>query len=245
MQEPAGERSPARIAMWSGPRTLSTAMLRSWGNRADTVVVDEPLYAHYLLATGIDHPGRDEIIASQPTDWRIVVRSLTEDPLPAGRRIYYQKHMTHHIIPPIELAALRPLRHAFLIRNPRELLASYSQVRTEPTLDDLGLRQQVELFEEFGGPVLDSTDLLRAPEAMLRALCAALDVPFDAAMLAWPAGPRETDGVWAPYWYDSVRSSVGFAPYTAHTGEVAEWLQPLLAECMPYYETLADRRLRS
>lgn len=230
--------------MWSGPRTLSTAMMRSWGNRADTVVVDEPLYSHYLVATGIDHPGRPEIIASQPADWRTVVRSLIEDPLPRGRRIYYQKHMTHHMVAGIDRATLRPLRHAFLIRHPRELLVSYSQVRTEPTLDDLGLRQQVELFEGFGGPVLDSSDLLRAPEAMLRALCDALDVAFDPAMLAWPAGARDTDGVWAPYWYDNVRASVGFAPYVASTGDVAEWLRPLLAQCMPYYDALAAQRLR-
>jgi hypothetical protein len=234
--------------MWSGPRTLSTAMMRSWENRSDTVVVDEPLYAHYLLETGIDHPGREEIIASQPTDWRTVIRSLTSDPLPDGRPIYYQKHMTHHMISTIDRRSLRPLRHAFLIRDPRELLASYSKVRTEPTLDDLGLRQQVELFEEFGGPVLDSNDLLQAPEPMLRALCTALDVPFDAAMLAWPPGPRSSDGVWAPHWYDGVRASVGFArsdPDADHPrAEVSERLEPLLETCLPYYQALSHERLQ-
>jgi hypothetical protein len=218
-------------------------MMRSWENRADTVVVDEPLYAHYLLATGIDHPGRDEIIASQPTDWREVARSLTSDPLPPGQRIYYQKHMTHHMIAGIDRAALRPLRHAFLIRDPRELLASYSKVRNEPTLDDLGLRQQVELFEEFGGPVLDSRDLLQAPEPALRALCAALDVPFDPAMLAWPPGRRDSDGVWAPHWYDGVWASTGFTAYRPSTNPVADRLEPLLASCLPYYDTLAAHRL--
>jgi hypothetical protein len=234
----------ARIAMWSGPRTLSTAMMRSWENRADTVVVDEPLYAHYLLATGIDHPGREEIIASQPTDWRKVVQSLTDDPLPTGRQIYYQKHMAHHILPMIYRETLRPLRHAFLIRDPRDLLASYSKVRTEPTLDDVGLRQQVGLFEEFGGPVLDSSDLLRTPERMLQALCTALDVPFDPAMLSWPLGQRETDGVWAAYWYDSVHASSGFEPYAAKPTHVPDLLQPLLAKCIPYYDKLASHRLR-
>jgi hypothetical protein len=234
----------ARIAMWSGPRTLSTAMMRSWGNRADTFVVDEPLYAHYLLATGIDHPGREDIIASQPTNWRVVARSLTLDPLPTGRRIYYQKHMTHHMIAAIDPEVLRPLRHAFLIRDPRDLLASYSKVRTEPTLDDLGLRQQVELFERFGGPVIDSSDLLRAPEPMLRALCAALDVAFDPGMLSWPPGARDTDGVWAPYWYDGVRASTGFAEYAPTTTQVSDRLLPLLAECIPHYERLASHRLQ-
>jgi hypothetical protein len=233
-----------RIAMWSGPRAVSTAMMRSWENRADTVVVDEPLYAHYLLATGINHPGQAEIIASQDTDWLAVARALTSDPLPPGRRIYFQKHMTHHILPDMDRAALRPLRHAFLIRDPRDLLASYSKVRTEPTLDDLGLRQQVELFTEFGGPILDSRDLLRSPEAALRALCAALDVRFDPAMLSWPAGSRDTDGVWAPYWYDGVWASTGFSPARPVANPIRPELAPLLATCLPYYEQLADRRLR-
>ena len=120
--------------------------------------------------------------------------------------------MTHHVLPSVDLAAFAPFRHAFLIRDPRSLLASYARVRSAPTLADLGLRQQAWLFEEFGGPVIDSADLLAAPEAALRALCAALGVPFSASMLSWPAGPRPSDGVWAPYWYDSVRRSTGFAP---------------------------------
>ena len=226
--------------MWSGPRTVSTALMRAWENRPDTVVADEPLYAFYLSATGLDHPGRDEVIASQPTDWRVVLRGLARDPLPAGATIFYQKHMTHHLLPVVDRAALAPLRHAFLIREPRGLLASYARVRSAPTVDDLGLRQQAEIFAEFGGPVLDSADLLAAPEAALRALCAALGVPFSAAMLSWPPGPRASDGVWAPYWYDSVRRSTGFAPVTGPVPPpgLDPALEPLLSECMPYYEKL-------
>ena len=226
--------------MWSGPRTVSTALMRAWENRPDTVVVDEPLYAFYLSATGLDHPGRDEVIASQPADWRVVLRSLASGPLPAGTGIYYQKHMTHHLLPAVDRAALAPLRHAFLIREPRGLLASYARVRSAPTVDDLGLRQQAEIFAEFGGPVLDSADLLAAPEAALRALCAALGVPFSAAMLSWPPGPRASDGVWAPYWYDNVLRSTGFAPVTSPVPPPAldPALEPLLEECMPYYEKL-------
>ena len=152
------------------------------------------------------------MIASQPADWRVVLRALAAGPLPAGAAVYYQKHMTHHLLPAVDRAALAPLRHAFLIREPRGLLASYARVRSAPTVADLGLRQQAEIFGEFGGPVLDSADLLAAPEAALRALCAALGVPFSAAMLSWPPGPRDSDGVWAPYWYDSVRRSTGFVP---------------------------------
>ena len=198
MNHAAAAAPATRIAMWSGPRTVSTALMRAWENRPDTVVADEPLYAFYLDRTGLDHPGRDEVIASQPTDWRVVLAGLTSAPLPAGAVISYAKHMTHHLLPEVDRAALAPFRHAHLIRDPRELLASYARVRTEPTLADLGLAQQAEIFEAFGGPVVDSRDLLADPEGILRALCQALAVPFDHRMLAWPPGPRDTDGVWAP-----------------------------------------------
>ena len=197
--DPETAADPAtRIAMWSGPRTVSTALMRAWENRPDTVVADEPLYAFYLDRTGLDHPGRDEVIASQPTDWRVVLARLTSAPLPAGTVISYAKHMTHHLLPEVDRAAFAPFRHAHLIRDPRELLASYARVRTEPTLADLGLAQQAEIFEAFGGPVVDSRDLLADPEGILRALCQALGVPFDPRMLAWPPGPRDTDGVLGP-----------------------------------------------
>ncbi|MGD0242398.1 MAG: hypothetical protein ABSB59_19010 [Streptosporangiaceae bacterium] len=234
-----------RIAMWSGPRTVSTALMRSWENRPDTVVVDEPLYAFYLDRTGLDHPGRYEVIASQPTDWRAVLARLA-DPLPSGASIGYAKHMTHHLLPEVDRAAFAPFRHAYLIRDPRELLASYTRVRAEPTLDDLGLRQQAEIFETFGGPVVDSRDLLADPPGVLAALCGALGVPFDPAMLAWPAGPRDSDGVWAPYWYDSVRSSTGFVPKTPCVPPAAPLparLEPLAGQCQPYFDRLHPYRL--
>jgi hypothetical protein len=230
--------------MWSGPRTVSTALMRAWENRPDTAVVDEPLYAFYLDRTGIDHPGRDEVIASMPTDWRVVLAGLAAGPVPGGARVYYQKHMTHHLLPEIDRAALGGLRHAFLIRDPRQLLASYARVRSEPTLADLGLVQQAEIFRAFGGPVLDSGDLLRSPRAALEALCAALDVLFEPAMLSWPAGPRPTDGVWAPYWYDGVRASTGFGPYR-EPGAVGlpARLESLAARCRPFYDEMAAARL--
>lgn len=229
--------------MWSGPRTVSTALMRSWENRPDTVVVDEPLYAFYLDRTGIDHPGRAEVIASQPVSWRTVLRQLTDGPLPPGRPVCYAKHMTHHLLPEVDRDALAPLRHAFLIRDPAELLASYARVRATPTLDDLGLWQQAEIFDRFGGPVIDSHDLLDRPEAVLRALCAALGVPFSAQMLHWPAGPRDTDGVWAPYWYDSVWRSTGFGRYRPPDQALPAPLAELAEQCRPYYERLHAHRL--
>ena len=240
-----GPAAPVRIAMWSGPRTVSTALMRAWENRPDTVVADEPLYSFYLHRTGIGHPGRDQVIASQPTEWRVVLAQLTSAPLPDGAVISYAKHMTHHLLPEVDRAALAPLRHAHLIRDPRELLASYARVRAEPTLADLGLAQQAEIFETFGGPVVDSADLLADPEGILRALCGALGVPFDTRMLSWPPGPRDSDGVWAPYWYDSVRASTGFAPYRPPAEPLPPRLEPLADQCMPYFTQLHRYRLTS
>ena len=249
----AGSRGPAvaRIAMWSGPRTLSTALMRSFGNRSDAVVVDEPLYGYYLAETGIEHPGRDEIMASMPVRWTEVVDELTSAPLPAGRTVYYQKHMTHHLLPAVDRGRLAGLRHAFLIRDPRRLLGSYAQVRDTPTLADLGLEQQAEIYRRFGGPVIDAADVAAKPRPMLEALCAALRIDFDDAMLAWPAGPHPADGVWAKYWYARVWASTGFdsggsgadAAASAPPAPLPESLEALAARCQPFYDELAQARL--
>ena len=241
---PAG-RGAIRIAMWSGPRTVSTALMRSFGNRPDAIVVDEPLYGYYLAHTDADHPGRDEIIASMPADWPDVLGQLTRAPLPPGKSVYYQKHMTHHLLPEVDRAALAGLTHAFLIRDPRRLLASYARVRSQPVLADLGLEQQAEIFRAFGGPVIDAADILRDPRAALETLCDALRIGFDAAMLSWPAGPRPTDGVWARYWYDGVWRSTGFGPYGEPAApDLPPELEPLAARCEPFYQELAAHRLR-
>jgi Sulfotransferase domain len=231
--------------MWSGPRTVSTALMRSFENRPDTVVVDEPLYAFYLTNTSVDHPGRAEIIASMPADWREVLAQLARAPLPDGRSVFYQKHMTHHLLPQVDRPAFAGLRHAFLIRDPRQLLASYAKVRSAPTLADLGLAQQAEIFATFGGPVIDSADILRNPQAALEALCDALGIGFDPAMLSWPPGPRPTDGVWARYWYDRVWRSTGFGPYReSGNADLSPELEGLAEQCQPFYEELAAHRLR-
>jgi hypothetical protein len=230
-----------RVAMWSGPRNISTAMMRSFGSRADTVVVDEPFYAHYLAVTGLDHPGRDAVLASQPNRWEDVAAALT-GPLPAGVEVFYQKHMAHHLLPGMGRSWLAGLTHAYLIRDPAHVVASYARVRDEPTLADLGYPQQVEIFRAYGGPVVDAADVLRDPAGTLRRLCAALGIPFDEAMLHWPAGPRDTDGVWAPHWYAAVQASTGFAPYRPAPAEVPARLRPLVAAAQPYYDELAAHR---
>jgi hypothetical protein len=240
---------PLRLAMWSGPRNISTAMLRSWGNRADTYPCDEPLYAHYLEVSGVEHPGRDEVIRSQERDWRKVVAYLT-GPVPEGRAIFFQKHMTHHLLPDMGRGWLGKLRHAFLIRDPAQMLASLVKTMPQAGLSDTGLRQQCELYEELaasaaGAPlVLDAQDVLERPEAMLRELCTRVGVAFDPAMLAWRAGSRATDGVWGKYWYRSVEASTGFGPPPGPPVPLPEPLRGLLGECRPYYERLHALRLR-
>jgi hypothetical protein len=231
-----------RIAMWSGPRNISTAMMRSFGARADTVVVDEPFYAHYLAVTGLDHPGRDEILASQPNRWEDVAAALTRT-LPDGIRVSYQKHMAHHLLPDMGREWLSAVSNAYLIRDPAHVVASYARVRGQPTLADLGYPQQVEIFRAYGGPVVDSADVLRDPAATLNLLCVALGIAYHPAMLHWKPGRRSTDGVWAPHWYASVEASTGFAPYNPTPPEVPERLAPLVEAAQPYYDELAACKL--
>lgn len=228
--------------MWSGPRNVSTALMRSFGSRADTLVVDEPLYAYYLATTGLAHPGRDEVLASQPRRWRDVAAALT-GPVPAGVDVYYQKHMAHHLLPDVGREWLAGLAHAYLIRDPAHVVASYAKVRGAPTLADLGYAQQVELFRTRGGPVVDAADLLRDPAGVLDRLCAALGIAFEPAMLSWAPGRRDTDGVWAPYWYAGVEASTGFGPYTPPCEPVPERLAPLVEAARPYYEELHAHRV--
>jgi hypothetical protein len=244
-----GPGAPLRLAMWSGPRNVSTAFMRSWENRPDTVVIDEPFYAHYLLATGLEHPGREEVIAKHESDWRRVVDALLA-PLPPGASVLYQKQMSHHLVPDMGREWLGEMTHAFLIRDPAPMLVSLEDKLGGFELEATGLPQQVEIFEFVerrtgrAPPVIDSADLLAAPEPTLRALCAALDIPFSARMLQWPPGPRATDGVWARHWYQRVARSTGFespevAPPPRLTGRLAEFD----ARCRPLYERLRAHRL--
>jgi sulfotransferase family protein len=242
--------TPLRLAMWSGPRNISTAMMRAWENRGDCAVIDEPLYAHYLARTGLDHPGREQVIAAGETDWRKVATLLT-GPAPGSKAIFYQKHMTHHLLPDIERRWLAHLTHVFLIRDPREVLASYVKSRPNVTAEDIGVVQQLEIFEYLrtlrgeDPPVIDAGEFLDAPEAQLRALCARLGVPFTARMLHWPPGPRASDGVWAPYWYAKVLESTGFEPRRPREVRVPEAYRALIDAAMPCYQALFERRLIS
>lgn len=214
-----GTPGAQRVAVWSGPRNISTALMRAWENRGDCVVVDEPLYASYLARTGLDRPGRDEVLAAQPTEVATVVRELLV-PLPDGVRVHYVKHMAHHVADDLDLGWTTRFRNVLLIRDPREVVASYVRSREACEAADLGVLQQVRLLEAWDDPppVIDAADFLRDPEGHLRWLCGWLGLPFTSRMLSWPAGRRDTDGVWAPHWYDAVWRSTGFEP--RRTGDV-------------------------
>ena len=234
--------------MWSGPRNISTALLRSWGNRPDTLVNDEPLYGAFLSETGYGHPVAAEIIDHYETDWSKVVAGLTGE-IPGGKSIYYQKHMAHHLLPGMGREWVLKLDNCFLLREPREMLTSLIKILPEPGVADTGLPQQLEIFRmveaqlEKTPPVLDSRDVLAAPERLLGRLCEELGVEFNPSMLSWPPGRRDTDGIWAPHWYGEVEKSTSFRPYKAKDEEVPGKFRDVLRECMEIYQVLYEYRL--
>ncbi len=237
-----------RIAMWSGPRNISTAMMRSFENRPDTEVWDEPFYGHYLHRTGIPHPGADEVIADQGTDWKDIARRCLGDP-PGGSPVFYQKQMTMHLLPEMERDWIRGLTNCFLIRRPDQVVASYGRVRPDVTFGDVGFRQQAELFDyviKTTGTlplVIDSADFLRNPEAMLEAMCDRLGIAFRTEMISWPAGQRESDGVWGRHWYDAVWRSTTFEPYRDKSPKLPPELRAIAEEAEPFYQVLYPHRL--
>jgi hypothetical protein len=233
--------------MWSGPRNLSTAMMRSFGNRADTAVSDEPFYGAFLKTSAADHPMREDVIAAMDCDWRSVARTLA-GPAPEGRPVWYQKHMGHHMVGPVGYADFAGFTHAFLIRDPANMIASYLRKREAAAFADFGLDRQAEFFEREADrlgaapPVVDANDVLANPRGTLSALCARLGIPFDPAMLSWPPGRRETDGPWASHWYQAVEASTGFGP-PDRPAELPDDARRLADRCWLYYERLATHRI--
>ncbi len=251
VQQPRPPRAAARgmrIAMWSGPRNISTAMMRSWGSRPDTFVSDEPFYAYYLKKTGRQHPGADEVIAKHETDWQVIIDHLT-GPIPEGKAIWYQKHMAHHMLPEISRGWFDQMVHCFLIRDPRDMLISLHKTIPNPTLADTGLPQQSEIFEDVRRrtgivpPVLDAREVLANPPGMLRLLCKALGVEFREEMLRWEKGPRPTDGVWGKHWYAAVEDSTRFGTYKPKAEPMPSSVHGLYKSCLGIYQRLMGFRL--
>jgi len=237
------------IAMWSGPRNLSTAMMRSFGARSDMAVLDEPFFAPFLAVSGKDHPGRLETLERHENDPIKVAKSCLA-PAPNGKPFYFQKHMPHHMLPGFPLDWAKTAKHFFLIRDPLRVIASYAKGRAAFDLGDLGYQQQAMLFERLTNmtgmvpPILDYMDILQDPKSLLMTLCDSLQIEWSEDMLSWKAGRRETDGAWAPYWYSSVENSMGFSPPPKAKVDIADQYLPILEAAEADYQALYQRRLK-
>lgn len=232
-----------RIAMWSGPRNLSTAMMYSFAARGDARVVDEPFYGAYLAATGIDHPMRDDVMHSMTCDPDSVARSLI---FPVSEPIFYQKHMTHHMLCNWDERWMRQVENVFLIRHPARVVASYARKREAPVMDDLGFEQQARLFDRAIDPiVIDATDIRADPPGMLQALCARLCIPWTDRMLRWPSGGHPADGVWAAHWYGAVHRSTGFDRAEGPLPDLTANHARLAQAALPIYDRLAAHKITS
>ncbi|MBI6630976.1 sulfotransferase-like domain-containing protein [Pontibaca salina] len=230
------------IAMWSGPRNLSTAMMYSFGNRPDFEAMDEPFYAAYLKAANIRHPMHAQVMETQESDPIKVAETCAAAPVSARHR--YMKHMAHHMLEGMPLDWAKTCINIHLIRHPARVIASYAAKRENATLLDIGYAQQTAVYEKLGGLVIDSHDIRESPEAALRSLCAAIDLPFSVSMLRWPAGPKPFDGVWASHWYGAVHRSNGFAGPEGILPQLEGEAADLCAQALPHYEALKAQKLK-
>jgi len=240
------ESTITRIAMWSGPRNVSTALMRSWENRADTFVIDEPFYAYYLAETGILHPGREKVLATQPTAVEEVIAQCING-TDSNHIVQYQKHMTHHMLDNVPLDWLHKVHNIFLLREPEAVISSYSKVVPDLGPADLGFEQQQRIYQfvvdniDPHPLIIHSHDLLKNPALVLGSICDKCSIRFDEAMLSWPAGPRASDGAWAAHWYANVEKSTGFSPYNKREISLSPQQQVIAASCRPFYESLSER----
>tara|TARA_B100001564_G_C20454635_1_gene585104 strand:+ start:83 stop:814 length:732 start_codon:yes stop_codon:yes gene_type:complete len=236
------------IAMWSGPRNLSTALMRSFENRIDTIVIDEPFYAHFLKQTNLNHPGRDEIISTQDSNWDSIVKRIT-GPIPQNKSIWYQKHMAQHNLEGCDITWIKNFQNCILIRDPKYVIPSYNKEYS--LLDEklLGYSQQLDLIrileneEGITPPIFDATDILKKPEQALKKICISVGISFSKNMLKWPKGKRKTDGIWAKYWYQNVENSSGFKPFQKKKIIIDKELTPLYDKCLKGYSSMYEKRI--
>ena len=242
------DRNTIRIAMWSGPRNISTAMMRSFENRKDTIVVDEPFYAYYLNETGLNHPLREKVLASQSIDWNEIISLLNRE-IPKEKTIFYQKHMVHHILSFDNISWVKNFKNCLLIRHPKQVIISYSKKNKINSLYDLGFVQQVKLFEQiknltgFYPAVIDSKDILLNPKLYLSKLCDYFDISFLEEMLSWPTGHRKSDGIWGSHWYKNVINSNGFLPYKESKESIHQDDMRFYQGSIEYYNYLSSFKI--
>lgn len=235
------------INIWSSPRNISTALMYSFAQRDDITVVDEPLYAHYLRVSDADHPGKEEIINSQNPFAENVIRDVILNDYDTPYSLH--KQMTHHLVD-LDWSFLLQSRNVIIIRNPREIIASYAKVIPNPTMRDVGIEKQMKVYQFLSehdklAAVIDTNELLKNPRKILAALCEELEIPFDDRMLSWKAGARKEDGVWAEYWYANVHRSIGFKKYEKKEVSLSSELETLAEACMPFYEKLFSRCVKA
>ena len=236
-----------RICLWSSPRNISTAMMYAFAQRPDTIVFDEPLYAHYLRVTGVVHPGQEEILQSQENDGDKVVNELMLGAF--DKPVAFFKQMTHHLVE-LNEAFLSQMKNILFIRDPKQIISSYAQVRPDVNMQDIGIEKQWQLYQQLTSNnqhciVLDSNEILKTPEKVLTELCKAIGIPFYVSMLHWPAGPKSEDGVWAKYWYDNVHQSTGFEKQSTSNRILPEYLEPLYNESKKYYDQLFQHSIKA
>ncbi len=237
------------IAMWSGPRNISTAMMRSFDNRNDTAVLDEPFYAHYLKKTGINHPGRESIINSQSCKWDDILK-MCVGPIPEGKPLWYQKHMAQHNLEGCDISWISNVKNCILIRDPKFVIQSYSKQLPINGEWQLGYKQQLEIMqyleknEGISPPILDAKDILLNPERLLKILCNKIGINFSKNMLSWAKGSRASDGIWGKYWYKSVNKSTGFIPYKNNNIKLDKELTTIYNKCMESYMAMYEKRIK-
>ena len=236
-----------RICVWSGPRNISTALMYSFASRTDTRVIDEPFYAHYLKTTGVSHPGREEVLASQENDADKVIDNVVLKDY--AEPVLFIKNMAHHLTD-MQTDFLDELVNVFLIREPAEVITSLIKNLPDPVMRDTGFKMEYEIFDSLQTKglkplVIDARELLLDPEKILKAFCAKVGIPFVPQMLTWEKGPRPEDGVWAKHWYENVHNSTGYAPYQPANRPVPPKLNGLLESCRSYYNLLYKEALKA
>mgnify|MGYP001169236925 CR=1 FL=1 len=230
------------IFMWSGPRNLSTALMRSFENRKDTKVIDEPFYSYYLKKTALRHPMYKEIINTYSSNFNEVIDEITK--LPANIAIYYQKHMTHHLLDEINLDWLSIGKNCFLIRHPAKVINSYIKKNHLKDIRDIGFRKQYEIFNFIKDnydsyPItIDSDDILKNPKEKIKKLCVKLNIKFTERMINWPKGKRESDGIWSIVWYEQVNNSSTFQNYTENNLEIPKKYNGIYEESLEIYNQM-------